>query len=125
LPKGNLPPHDKEPYSEYGGRTELVSLAELHSAASPGTATTTPRSLAVSEGQMTGFTATAIHLEPCGFVPNDPQLPVVLYQGAFETLDGELAAAMEVRFRASTVGRLNGAMGSTISAIITPRVTKC
>lgn len=45
--------------------------------------------------------ATAIHLEARGFVPNNPRLPVVIYRDAFPEDAGDLAAAMEARFAAN------------------------
>ncbi len=42
---------------------------------------------------------TAFHLEARGFVPNNPRLPVVVYEAAFPSDEGDLAAAMEKRFQ--------------------------
>lgn len=47
---------------------------------------------------MRTMTTTAIHLEARGFVPNNPRLPLVLYQAAFPADAGDLAAEMERRF---------------------------
>ena len=47
---------------------------------------------------MTGLT-TAIHLEARGFVPNNPRLPVLIYEAAFPAEAADLAALMEKRFR--------------------------
>lgn len=44
------------------------------------------------------MTTTAIHLEARGFIPNNPRLPLVLYEGAFPSDTDDLAAQMEKRF---------------------------
>ncbi len=48
---------------------------------------------------MTGLMTTAIHLEAKGFIPNNPRLPVVLYEGAFSADEEDLATVMEKRFQ--------------------------
>lgn len=48
---------------------------------------------------MTKPMTTAFHLEARGFVPNNPRLPVVVYEAAFLSDEGDLAAAMEKRFQ--------------------------
>jgi uncharacterized protein YjlB len=48
---------------------------------------------------MTGPITTAIHLEAKGFVPNNPRLPVIIYETAFSADADDLAALMEKRFR--------------------------
>lgn len=47
---------------------------------------------------MSAMTVTATHLEAQGFVPNNPRLPMVLYQAAFP-VEGDVAGAMEKRFQ--------------------------
>lgn len=44
------------------------------------------------------MTATAIHLEARGFIPNNPRLPLVHYQAAFPADAHDLAAQMETCF---------------------------
>ena len=44
------------------------------------------------------MTTTAIHLETRGFVPNNPRLPLVLYEAAFAGESADLAETMEKRF---------------------------
>ncbi|MET3889104.1 uncharacterized protein YjlB [Bosea sp. OAE506] len=46
-------------------------------------------------------TATAIHLEMRGFIPNNPRLPLVVYDAAFPSDTVDLAAQMEKRFAAN------------------------
>lgn len=48
---------------------------------------------------MTQMTVTALHCEPRGFVPNNPRLPALIYEGAFPPAAPELATLMERRFR--------------------------
>ena len=48
---------------------------------------------------MTKPMTTAFHLEARGFVPNNPRLPVVVYEAAFPSGEGDLAATMEKRFQ--------------------------
>jgi len=43
-------------------------------------------------------TVIAIHLEARGFVPNNPKLPALIYEGAFDADDPNLASVMEKRF---------------------------
>ena len=47
---------------------------------------------------MTKPMTTAFHLEARGLVPNNPRLPVVVYEAAFPSGEGDLAATMEKRF---------------------------
>lgn len=48
---------------------------------------------------MTGPTTTAIHLEARGFIPNNPRLPVIIYEAAFPPGTADLATLMEKRFQ--------------------------
>lgn len=48
---------------------------------------------------MTKPMTTAFHLEARGFVPNNPRLPVVVYEAAFPSDEDDLAATMEKRFQ--------------------------
>lgn len=48
---------------------------------------------------MTQTTVTALHFEPRGFVPNNPRLPALLYEGAFTKSEDDCATAMEKRFQ--------------------------
>lgn len=41
----------------------------------------------------------ALHFDERGPIPNNPRLPVLVYQGAFAAGPGDLAAQMERRFR--------------------------
>ena len=48
---------------------------------------------------MTQTTVTALHFEPRGFVPNNPRLPALIYEGAFTESEADCAALMEKRFQ--------------------------
>lgn len=48
---------------------------------------------------MTKMTVTALHLEPRHFVPNNPRLPALVYEGAFDSNAADLATLMEKRFQ--------------------------
>ncbi len=48
---------------------------------------------------MTKTTVTAVHFEPRSFVPNNPRLPALIYQGAFDSPGCDLATLMERRFQ--------------------------
>jgi len=47
---------------------------------------------------MTKMIVTALHFEPRSFVPNNPRLPVLIYEGAFTSDAPDLAGLMEKRF---------------------------
>jgi uncharacterized protein YjlB len=46
-------------------------------------------------------TVTALRFEPSSFVPNNPRLPTLIYEGAFAPDPPDLAGLMEMRFRAN------------------------
>lgn len=48
---------------------------------------------------MTKTSVTAFHFEPWSFVPNNPRLPALIYEGAFPSDVTDLAALMEKRFQ--------------------------
>lgn len=48
---------------------------------------------------MTQTTVTALHFEPRGFVPNNPRLPALIYEGAFAASGADCAMVMEKRFQ--------------------------
>jgi uncharacterized protein YjlB len=48
---------------------------------------------------MTGMTVTALRPEPRDFVPNNPRLPVLVYERAFSPDAPDLASLMEDRFQ--------------------------
>lgn len=48
---------------------------------------------------MTKTTVTAFYFEPCSFVPNNPRLPALIYEGTFAADAPDLAELMEKRFQ--------------------------
>ena len=73
---------------------------------------------------ITGAVPDTFILKPNGWVPNNPQLPVLLYRNAVPLTGDDPASVFEAIFQGQA-GRLNGATVYMISTIITRRRTRC